>query len=415
MHRAQSRAGIRRHLAAGLGLVLAAGGTVPSLLGVVSVGDPSVQQARPADDPGWDSVVTPSTASGVYLGNRWVLTAGHVGFPANIVGSTGAVSSQPGSWVPLRSPDGAAETDLALFRLAADPGLPVAETITRPLALGTDVVLIGFGLQRGAAASYDANWVLGGTPVKYTGFQAAGWGRSWGRNRISGVLDTDYGVGPCRVYAAAFNKPGTGDSTTAEAMIAACDSGGAIFAREDGRWRLAGTLVAFPDLPGQPYFTAIWGNDTWAMELSTYKNQIDAVLALSDGYSIWQYQNFRAAATSASADPDGDGFTNLEEYGFGLDPKAKNPRSAAPQIALAAYADGRALTATFTRNTLATDAVPVVEVSDDLVNWTAGAGATVELPSVALADEVERVTVRDAMPAAKAARRFMRVRVTRAP
>ncbi len=382
---------------------------------MVSIGDATVQQARPADDPGWDSVVTPSTASGVYLGNRWLLTAGHVGFPANIVGSTGAISSQPGSWIHLRSPDGSAETDLALFRLATDPGLPVAKVISRPLPLGTDIVLIGFGFQRGAAATYDANWVLGGTPVKYTGYQAAVWGRSWGRNRISGVLDTDYGIGPCRVYAAAFDKPGTGDSTTAEAMIAACDSGGAIFAREDGQWRLAGTLVAYPDLPGQPPFTAIWGNDTWAIELSTYKSQIDAVLALKDGYAVWQYQNFRGATTSATADPEGDGFSNLEEYAYGFDPKVKNPRSAAPQVTLANYADGPALAVTFTRNKLATDVTPIVEVSEDLVTWKSGAGATVELPSVALADDVERATVRDATPTTKMARRFLRVRVTRTP
>ena len=415
MHRAQSRAGVWRRFAAALGLILVAAGAVPPLCGVVSVGDLSVQQARPADDPGWDSVVTPSTASGVYLGNRWVLTAGHVGFPANIVGSTGVIASQPGSWIRLCSPDGAAETDLALFRLAADPGLPVAKTITRPLSLGTDIVLIGFGLQRGAAASYDANWVLGGTPVKYTGFQAAGWGRSWGRNRISGVVDADYGWGPCRVYAAAFDKPGTGDSTTAEAMIAACDSGGAIFAREDGQWRLAGTLVAFPDLPGQPYFTAIWGNDSWAMELSTYKTQIDAVLALADGYSIWQYQNLRGTASTAAADPDGDGFTNLEEYAFGLDPQEKNPRSVAPQIALAAYADGPALTASFNRSTLATDAVPTVEVSSDLATWTSAPGALAVISSADLGNDVQRLVVRDTATTGTAVRRFMRVRIVRAP
>ncbi len=385
---------------------------VSSLLAVVTIGDLAVQRERPADDPGWDSVVTPSTASGVYLGNRWVLTAGHVGFPANVVGSTGAVASQPGSWIHLRTPDGGAATDLALFRLAADPGLPVSKTISRPLTIGTDIVLIGFGLQRGAEASYDANWVLGGTPVKYTGFQAAGWGRSWGRNRISGVLDADYGCGPCRVYAAAFDQPGTGDSTTAEAMIAACDSGGAIFAREDGEWRLAGTLVAYPDLPNQPYFTAIWGNDTWAMELSTYKRQIDAVLPLSTGYDIWQYQNFRGELTGVAADPDGDGFTNLEEYAYGLDPKVRNPRSAAPQIALATYADGHALTATLTRNTLATDAPPIVEVSGDLASWTS-AGATSVVSTKGLGGDAEKLVVRDATTTKGASRRFMRIRVVR--
>ena len=68
---------------------------------------------------------------------------------------------------------------------------------------------------------------------------------------------------------------------------------------------------------------------------------------------------------------------------------------------------------TFTRNKLATDAPPIVEVSGDLINWTSGAVATPELPVVGLSDDIERVTVRDAMPAAQAARRFMRVRIAR--
>jgi len=68
---------------------------------------------------------------------------------------------------------------------------------------------------------------------------------------------------------------------------------------------------------------------------------------------------------------------------------------------------------TFTRNKLATDAPPIVEVSGDLNNWTSGAVATPELPVVALSGDVEHVTVRDAMPTAQAARRFMRVRIAR--
>ena len=34
---------------------------------------------RPADDRGWDNVGILRGSSGVYLGNRWVVTAAHVG------------------------------------------------------------------------------------------------------------------------------------------------------------------------------------------------------------------------------------------------------------------------------------------------------------------------------------------------
>lgn len=388
--------------------------SVASLWAVVTIGDLAVQQTRPADDPGWDSVVSPSGASGVYLGNRWVLTAGHLAPPGGVICPAGFVASEPGSDFQLRELGGTSTTDLRMFRLVSEPQAPVAKLIDTPLPLGAAVVLVGYGSHRGDAVTYDANWVRGGTPIKYTGFEAVGLGKTWGTNRVDAIVDDDYGVGPCRVYSSSFTKPGTGSTATgAEAMVAGGDSGGAVFAKVAGQWRLAGIMTYFPDLPGQVFGTAIWGNDTWAMELAAYRPQIDALLSLTTRYGVWQYRNFRDSATSASADPDGDGFTNLEEYAYGLDPWARDPRSAAPQVALALYADGQALTVTFTRNRIATDAPPVVEVSDNLVTWTSGVGATLELPSVTLAGDVERVTVRDATPMTKAARRFLRVRVTK--
>ncbi|MBK8476358.1 MAG: hypothetical protein IPL39_08555 [Opitutaceae bacterium] len=388
---------------------------------MVAVGDLAVHtRARTpaALDPGWNNVISPNGSSGVYLGNRWVITAGHVMVPASVPIGGILFEVESNSDVRMRRLDNADWADLQLFRLKTAPALPAIALIDSPLAVGTEITLIGFGGWCGEAAAFDANW--NSVPVEasapYTGYWRSGWGKCWGTNRVSGITDFDDGAGLARVYTAVFDAPGAGsDATADEALIAPSDSGGAIFAQVNGQWRLAGTMIDLAVVGGRNWFLpiAVHGDWTYAVELAAYRPQIDAVLACATQYDVWQYKIFRGTATSVTADPDGDGFTNLEEYAYGLDPKVRNPRSAAPQIGFSAYADGSALTVTFTRNKLATDALPVVEVSDDLVTWSSGAGATVELPSVALAGDVERATVRDATPLAKAPRRFLRVRVAR--
>ena len=46
---------------------------------VIAAGDGTGNTTAPADDPGWDSVGHAGGLAGVYLGDRWVLTANHVG------------------------------------------------------------------------------------------------------------------------------------------------------------------------------------------------------------------------------------------------------------------------------------------------------------------------------------------------
>jgi hypothetical protein len=112
-------------------LCLAVATALPLVQAVVINGATPANVAAPADDPGWANVGWIGSASGVYLGDitvpghgagYWVLTAAHVG-AGNIVLNGTSYSPVAGSAVQLRNGDNSL-TDLELFQLSANPGLP---------------------------------------------------------------------------------------------------------------------------------------------------------------------------------------------------------------------------------------------------------------------------------------------------
>ncbi|MGI9590101.1 MAG: hypothetical protein ACR2P8_01935, partial [Myxococcota bacterium] len=93
----------------------------------------------------------------------------------------------------------------------------------------------------------------------------------WGLNTIgSDHLDVS---GPfetvTRCFQIAFSRNGVH-----EAFAGVGDSGGAVFAREPGGWRLAGVLLSVSRFPGQAKEIAVFGNATNAADLSVYASQI---------------------------------------------------------------------------------------------------------------------------------------------
>ena len=224
---------------------------------------------------GWRHVGTRpgGTSSVVYLGNRWVATAAHIG--AGITEFDG-IQYEPvaGSPIQLTNPDGT-RADLMLFQLRTDPGLPSLKLAERPPRVGQEVTLVGLGSARGRPVTIDSAEGL------VDGFM---WGeagtRRWGTNRVTGSLNpVRHSAGYTQAFAMTFEAIDRPSSTHHEAAAAHGDSGGAVFALADalqpekGR-ALVGIIFSVSNRPGAPQRSTLYGSATFAADLAFYRDQI---------------------------------------------------------------------------------------------------------------------------------------------
>ena len=277
-------------------IVLAAAGRDAAAV-LIQMGDGTGNTTAPADDPGFANVGYSSNGIGtaIYLGEGWVLTAGHVG-GGGIVLSSGTYFEQAGTGFSLAN-DTVGEstyTDLYMYKLQTTPvglqTLSIASTAPTP---GLDVTMIGAGLNRGAFTKWLINtsttpnvWTeTTGTAADAAGYKTgAGRAVRWGTNDVetSNFWERSYfGPGPndftsVRAFTTDFDF--AEDSTEAQAVLR--DSGGAVFAKQGSQWQLTGVIYAvegFPDQPS-PVFNAVFGNFTYMADLSHYRSQIVAAV-----------------------------------------------------------------------------------------------------------------------------------------
>jgi hypothetical protein len=100
----------------------------------------------------------------------------------------------------------------------------------------------------------------------------------WGTNRLDpepGEL-TFRGV-RTRVLAMTFLPADAPAATEHEAQAVVGDSGGAVFVRRRGGFALAGVMIVRSEHPGQPEGAALFGNRTFAADLSAYRDQLVAL------------------------------------------------------------------------------------------------------------------------------------------
>jgi hypothetical protein len=231
---------------------------------LVVQGDPDRVALAPAAGVCFDHVGKIAGTTGVYVGEGWVLTAGHVGAGELSLGGV-RYPPVPGSWAPVRRSADASPADLGLFRVDPRPPLPSLEIARRPPRPGDPLLLVGCGLARGEAFEWAgrAGWRWSGPAVC-----------RWGRNQIASVgLDTAVGKVSTRVFETYFSL-----AEPQEAQAAIGDSGGAGFAPRRGSWVLAGIMIAVKSLPGQPDSSAVIGNTTHLADLSHYRSEIQAII-----------------------------------------------------------------------------------------------------------------------------------------
>jgi len=249
-----------------IGVWVAAGPACMAHAVVIAGGDGTANASAPKDDPGWANVGTLNQLSVVYLGDRWVLTASHVGFGEVTLGGR-IYDAVPRSIVRLPGPGGK-RSELILFRLAKDPELPPLEIISTTPRVGDPVVMIGHGRQRERPYTDPKGGYEGWMTILPTVMR-------WGTNRISNVSHT---VMNTRAASVRFDPPGSAGADESEAQVTEGDSGGAVFIRTAEGWRLAGILIAASWQPTQERFSVVFSNGSFFALLSPYRDEIVKIM-----------------------------------------------------------------------------------------------------------------------------------------
>lgn len=123
---------------------------------------------------------------------------------------------------------------------------------------------------------------------------------------------------------------------------------------------------------------------------------------------------FNPPTTLTNGNPDGDAFDNLHEYAFGLSPTNANPIADAPQFWFAEAGAQLYGALTFNRYLPALDLLYEPQVSGALPGgWLALTSA--HASEAGATNTIERVTLRDSVPARDTAQRFYRLRSTLLP
>jgi hypothetical protein len=220
-----------------------------------------VNLTNPGNGLPWDNVVQMQSGAGpigtgVYLGNRYVLTAGHVGPLTSVkVGFVDyLLDSSPAVAI--------GRADMQLVRLASDPGLGGVRLNSNPSADGGAAHLVGYGVGRAdssALSSSPVTWGDSSTAIK-----------RWGTNFVDGAIGAALVGGyTSDLLRTQFNS----NAGANEAALTIYDSGSALFRQIGSDWYLVG-LGAYVQNSGyslaNSQFNSTESDDNYFIRISSY-------------------------------------------------------------------------------------------------------------------------------------------------
>jgi hypothetical protein len=300
-------------------------GTTPGVVPNTTVNPANYGAGWTQGDPGWSNSAHMSIFNAVYLGDGWVLSANHTGADGNVEFTLGGTQfARVPNQTHRVSNDGVSgmtgDADLQLFRIQNDPGLPALTISSTPLNLNDQVAFISFGTLRGPNESHWnvtvqnnapdiwTSTTTAGTRSGYTGF---GQGKAWGTNNIANdtIVDSSeandgnitINAGNTVAYVTAYDRFSTNPF---EAQAVGGDSGSPVFHRNsNGKWELAGITLAIYGFDGQfesiGSSIAVYGNATAFADLSSYRDNILAIMSANQNYSALSDLNLDGAAGGA--------------------------------------------------------------------------------------------------------------------
>ncbi len=317
---------------------------------VLDAGDGTGNTTAPEDDPGFGHVATTGSASSIYLGNRWLLTAAHVGGGPTTLGGT-TYEPDPDSIHRLTNPDGLSEfTDLVLYQVIQNPELPSLLLGCETPAIGSNVLMIGRGRDREPEQSFwnvtriqgsdNDTWEAVGPPPPpsdFSGFKTIGSQQiRWGTNivTLNNFDAEDVGWGDVRSFQTTFDKETAALRTADEAQAVVGDSGGAVFQKNGSTWELVGVMLSVSLQENQPggTTTAIFGNKTFIADVSQYAEQIHSIADFGPAPGDFDQDGelssldidllaaeIRAGGHACHFDLSGDGILDQSDFGLWLD------------------------------------------------------------------------------------------------
>jgi hypothetical protein len=201
---------------------------------------------------GWSYVGNVNSASGVYLGNGWVITCAHVGSGTYTLGdSSYSVVSGSTKYLTYTLNGNTYTSDVCMFQISGYENISLSTLTVSSTAVtaNTKIVSIGYG---------------DGTNAKDT--------ETWGTATVTG---SNYTTTVSSYVSNDFYVIDNYNSNSFQ--VVSGDSGGGVFAYVNGSWKLVGLNEA----TGSATVNGSSETVSFFVDLSTYYTQIESILSTS--------------------------------------------------------------------------------------------------------------------------------------